>query len=208
MNNTVYTKEYCKQIALKYKTKKEFEIENKYLYNKIMAFKWGDYVFSHMDPQYAKKIRAEKIRLSKLGKKMNIIDKHHFRESHSSNSILLLDEDNNLIKKFFSATECAEFICGTANGIRNACKHHKKYKGYNVKYENEYSVKKYNYNKDRLCNAKTVQQYSLNGEFIAEYKTIKEAAENIGHKHSACRISKCCKGELKNCVGYIWKYKE
>ena len=54
--------------------------------------------------------------------------------------------------------------------------------------------------------SKPVIQYSKTGEFIAEYLSINEAERLTGCYHQ--HISKCCKGKLKSCGGFIWKYKE
>ena len=53
---------------------------------------------------------------------------------------------------------------------------------------------------------KPVLQFSKDGEFIAEYQSIREAERQTGCKsESVCR---CCKGRLKTCGGFIWKYKK
>lgn len=54
---------------------------------------------------------------------------------------------------------------------------------------------------------KAVLQYSLNGEFIMEYSGIREAARSVGLKTHRW-INSCCKGEVKQAGGYVWKYKE
>ena len=51
-----------------------------------------------------------------------------------------------------------------------------------------------------------ILQFSKNGEFIAEYPSIKEAERQTGCYHG--NICKCCKGRLKTCGGFIWKYKK
>lgn len=49
-----------------------------------------------------------------------------------------------------------------------------------------------------------VRQYSMDGELIAEYSGIRVAARALGlHSES---ITKCCKGKVKTCGGYIWRY--
>lgn len=51
-----------------------------------------------------------------------------------------------------------------------------------------------------------ILQYSIDGNFIAEYPSTHEASRQTGcHQSDIC---KCCKGKLKTCGGYIWKYKE
>ena len=54
---------------------------------------------------------------------------------------------------------------------------------------------------------KAVLQYSLNGEFIMEYSGIREAARGVGLKTHRW-INSCCKGEVKQAGGYVWRYKE
>ena len=51
---------------------------------------------------------------------------------------------------------------------------------------------------------KPVLQFSKDGEFIAEYPSLHEASRITGcNKGNICS---CCKGNLKTCGGYIWKY--
>ena len=51
-----------------------------------------------------------------------------------------------------------------------------------------------------------ILQYSKTGEFIAEYPSTREAERHTGCNHGD--ICKCCKGRLKTCGGYIWRYKK
>ena len=53
---------------------------------------------------------------------------------------------------------------------------------------------------------KAVLQFSKDGELIAEYQSIIEAERNTGCYNE--NICACCKGRLKTCGGYIWKYKK
>ena len=51
-----------------------------------------------------------------------------------------------------------------------------------------------------------ILQFSKDGELIAEYPSTREAERHTGcNQGSICR---CCKGRLKTCGGYIWRYKE
>ena len=54
--------------------------------------------------------------------------------------------------------------------------------------------------------SKPVLQFSKDGEFIAEYSSIMEAEKNTGCFNP--NICACCKGKLKTCGGFIWRYKE
>ena len=61
-------------------------------------------------------------------------------------------------------------------------------------------------NKIRESNpSKPVIQYSKEGDFIAEYISAREAERQTGcHNQHICN---CCKGKIKSCGGYIWRYK-
>ena len=53
---------------------------------------------------------------------------------------------------------------------------------------------------------KPILQFSLEGEFIREWDSAKSV--NIKLNINSGHISECCKGKLKTCSGFIWKYKE
>ena len=54
--------------------------------------------------------------------------------------------------------------------------------------------------------SKSVLQFSKDGKFLAEYPSIMEASRQTGCHHQS--ICSCCKGNLKTCGRYIWKYKK
>ena len=49
---------------------------------------------------------------------------------------------------------------------------------------------------------KAVNQYTLDGEFVREWESYRECKRN-GFNH----VSECCRGKLKSCGGFIWRYK-
>lgn len=51
---------------------------------------------------------------------------------------------------------------------------------------------------------KAVVQYTKDGEKVAEYRSALSAQRATG----LTNIDKCCKGTLKTCGGFVWKYKE
>lgn len=53
---------------------------------------------------------------------------------------------------------------------------------------------------------KKIFQYDLDGNLIRKWDSIKEASIFI--KKDITGIQHCCKGKLKTCGGYIWKYAE
>lgn len=59
-------------------------------------------------------------------------------------------------------------------------------------------------NADRL--SKKVSQYDKDGEFLRSFNSVKEAEEYLGYEKGRTKISECCNGKRKSCLGYIWKY--
>ena len=55
-------------------------------------------------------------------------------------------------------------------------------------------------------NAKGINQYTKDGIFIRSWDCIMDASRELHIKNSD--ISRCCKGKLKSCGGYIWCYIE
>lgn len=53
---------------------------------------------------------------------------------------------------------------------------------------------------------KIVLQYSLDGKLLAEFKSTKEAGTIMNC--APTNIARCCRGKLKTCVGYNFKYKK
>ena len=211
-NKTIYTKDYCKNLALNYKTKTDFRKENHYLYNKILEHNWSDFCFEHMSSEVSKQIKSKKISSSKKGKKMNITNIENFKKAHSRGYILQFDLNGNFIQKFYSANEAARQITGdkkNSNGILNVCNGKSKtYKGYIWKYDKNYVKKSYKI-KNNKGNSKVIQQFDLNGKFIKEYPSMTKAAIEIKNKKSSFQsISLCCRKKIDNAFGYIWKYKE
>lgn len=74
----------------------------------------------------------------------------------------------------------------------------------------EYCTAKYNSNygshNQRVSEAKSISvaQYSKEGNLIAVYYGAREASRQSGISQG--NISECCKGKLKTCGGFIWKY--
>lgn len=57
----------------------------------------------------------------------------------------------------------------------------------------------------RLTNVKPILQYSKDGEFIREWISAQEVGRILGVYSKS--ISKCCLGQRKTALGYVWKYK-
>ena len=50
-----------------------------------------------------------------------------------------------------------------------------------------------------------VIQYDKSGNIIADYKSLQDAARATGL--FTTNISACCRGKIKTCGGFVWKYK-
>ena len=81
--------------------------------------------------------------------------------------------------------------------------------GYNTSAYFSHSCKQSEESKRKISQSMGVNgilQFSKDGELIAEYPSTKEAERRTGcHQQSICQ---CCKGRLKTCGGFIWRYKE
>lgn len=51
---------------------------------------------------------------------------------------------------------------------------------------------------------KRINQYDKDGNFIKEWESTKEIERELGIHHS--NITACCKGKLKTCGNYVWRY--
>ena len=64
--------------------------------------------------------------------------------------------------------------------------------------------KKEIYHRGGGSNRKMVGQFSLNGALLKIYPSASEASRQTNAPQP--NISKCCRGEMNTCHGYIWKY--
>ena len=58
----------------------------------------------------------------------------------------------------------------------------------------------------RRGNGYVVLQYDLNGNFISSYNSCREAGRLLGLVHEY--IAACCRGVIKECANYIWRYEK
>lgn len=73
-----------------------------------------------------------------------------------------------------------------------------------VKYNQNYGTRNKRIGKSNTNGkrSKPVLQYTLDGKFVREWESYRECKRN-GFNH----VSECCRGKLKSCEGFIWKYK-
>ena len=72
-----------------------------------------------------------------------------------------------------------------------------------VKYNTNYGTRNKRIGKSNTNGkrSKPVLQYTLDGKFVREWESYRECKRN-GFNH----VSECCRGKLKSCGGFIWKY--
>lgn len=81
----------------------------------------------------------------------------------------------------------------------------KSYGGFMWVYEEEYDKNK-NYEYIRETNRKPILQYDLAGNFVKEWEGAIQVTGELGFRRSS--LCSCCKGDIKSCGGYIWRYKD
>jgi very-short-patch-repair endonuclease len=58
---------------------------------------------------------------------------------------------------------------------------------------------------DENTTKKRVEQYDINNNLINTFDSVNDAYRHLNKKYGGS-IGKCCNGESKNCLGYIWKW--
>lgn len=130
-------------------------------------------------------------------------------------SVIQLSLEGKFIKQWDSLADVEReldinktHICGVCNDNYGR----KSSGGFMWIYEDEYYDFKddleliYN-NQTGEYNKNPIVQLSLHGEYIQEFESMAQATRYV-HGSSVDKISKCCKGERKSHLDYIWVYKE
>ena len=127
--------------------------------------------------------------------------------------------DGNLINVFESTQQAARELEISSNSIVKCCKE-KVYSGRRTYTINNFTffymlqdkdlvLKRFTMSRSKKNNnilSKSVLQFDLHGCFIKEYPSTREVGRQFNT--SSSNIAACCRGELKQSKGYVWKYKE
>lgn len=148
-----------------------------------------------------------------------IINKEYFdnikrvlKESTYTKPILQYSLNGILINRYGKTTDVRKN--GYHNGSVIKCCNNKKdtYKGYIWVYEcdkdkitKEYCNKIKEKHFKNSSTKKTIIQYTLDGVFVKRWETLQDIHNNGFIKDY---VRKCCKHELENYKGYIWRYEE
>ena len=137
-DKTKYSKEVCIAYAKKFKTRRDVELSNRYLYHKILIQGWADEAFSHLDKDEIEKERRRKISEAKIGKKTTM-SFEKMSEYHSLFKVVQMDENGKVLQIFNNANDAARKVFNDINkssSIRNCCNGKiKSYAGFIWKYE-------------------------------------------------------------------------
>lgn len=79
-------------------------------------------------------------------------------------------------------------------------------KGYKYDIERDQKISKALKGKIRPKLSKPVLQFTLDGEFIKEWKSVSEAKLKFNN-NKGDGIGQCCRGNIKQSLGFIWKFK-
>jgi len=136
----------------------------------------------------------------KILKKLKNLTKNRF-----SKKVYQYNLDGKYLKSWSSVTKASQSLGCQFTGISAACRETGRDKscgGFLWSYENLPKLPPYKRKK-----AIVVNQYNLNGEFINTFKSASEATKFLGkNPYSADRIIQCCRGDVKTCWKYIWKF--
>ena len=135
---TKYTKEFCVEYAKQFDNRKKLEMDNRYLYHKILKRGWAEEAFAHLDNEKIEANRRKKISFAKKGKRSTIpFDKAS--KQHSKRKVIQMTESGEKLNVFNNPNDAARKVFkdeGKNTSIRNCCKGMKKsFGGFLWKYE-------------------------------------------------------------------------
>lgn len=133
------------------------------------------------------------------------ISKGGNNREHVGKPVQCYDMDGNFIKEYPNAAYAARDIDisysvmqQVLHEIRRSCG------GYQWKYKDDpRKIEKYT---NRQGGKIPVSQYSKEGVYMRDWESATQAGREL--KIDSSSITKCLKGKLKTCGGFIWRYKE
>lgn len=121
----------------------------------------------------------------------------------SIRKVYQFDLNGSLIAEFSSLSDAARAVGVDLSSISQCCNHKR---GYNHAggYLWSYSGSTAPYVNPMLSHYHSIAMYDLQGNLIRKFKNVIEASEMMGVKKKG--IQKCCRGDAKTYLGYIWRY--
>lgn len=113
--------------------------------------------------------------------------------------LYLYDFDGNYVKTLSSKSEILNFFnIKTLSTVQQALRTGRQYKNYQLSIEKVQSMEPII---DKRNASKKVGQYTLTGELVTTYDTVTSARKVHG-----AGVSRCLKGQQKQCHNFIFKY--
>ena len=117
---------------------------------------------------------------------------HETTKKHRDNLLNITDNSNKWLCEI-----CNIYTCNSKIKHYNTEKHKSK-----ISHEAwETQIKEL----DKITTKKRVEQYDTNNNLLNTFDSINDAYRHLNKKYGGS-IGKCCNGESKNCLGYIWKW--
>lgn len=202
-NNNIYVGVTTTSVAQR--RKKHYEdskkgIDRKF-YNALTTYNPDTFIWEQIDTASSNDELAKK--------EKNYILKYNSKEnSYNSDvgggirkTVYKYDLKGAFIEKYDCLKNASATVGASKQQISRACLTNKEYKSFYWSYD---YVDKLTPNKEDK-RKKNVLQMSLDGDFIAEYNSVSKASDITGFNKSS--IAKVCRGERKQCQGYLWRYK-
>jgi len=127
----------------------------------------------------------------------NIIIKYNYKQ-HENTKI----HKNNLLN--ISPDNSKKHLCIVCNKYITDKRKHYNTENHKSKLSNEEWEKQIK-ELDETTTKKRVEQYDINNNLLNTFDSVNDAYRYLNKKYGGS-IGKCCNGESKNCLGYIWKW--
>lgn len=115
------------------------------------------------------------------------------------------DIKGNLLRKFTSIQDAADFYNINRNTIGEVCRGEKPFaNGYVWRFEED-DFTKYKIDINKMQGYRKINQYTKDNIFIKTYNNSSEAKSSINITSTSSIIA-CCKNKLKSAYGYRWYY--
>lgn len=125
-----------------------------------------------------------------------------------SKSVIQLSTQGDFIKEWSYIKEASSALDISYSKISSVCNGNQKTAGgYCWVYKDIYYSKEYKFKLEPQGLSKSVIKLTLNGEVVEKYNSATEASLSLG-KNRCTGITRCCRGERKSYMGFIWVYEE
>jgi very-short-patch-repair endonuclease len=126
----------------------------------------------------------------------NITIKYNYKQHENTKK-----HQNNLLN---TNDNSKKFLCETCNKYITNKRSHYNTENHKSKISQEEWEKQMK-ELDENTTKKRVEQYDINNNLLNTFDSVNDAYRHL-NKNYCGSIGKCCNGESKNCLGYVWKW--